>query len=143
VTLSPSQSCPGYTTITSGYDFRKGQPQISQRPHDPVIAPITVLFGHANDQLLKLSLDPRPAAASTGIRAIAFAGHQLAVPGQDGVWSGHIGHLAENLAAQSMTDLAERGSIGVRELQPPFQLRRQDAIFRGQIFGPRQQFLIH
>ncbi len=27
---------------------------------------------------------------------------------------GDIGHLAENLAAQSMTDLAERGSLGVR-----------------------------
>src|SRR6516164_11705713 len=48
-------------------------PQISQRPHNPVIAPITVLFGHANDQLLKLSLDPRPAAASTGLPAIEFA----------------------------------------------------------------------
>jgi hypothetical protein len=34
----------------------------------------------------------------------------------------HIGYLAENLAAQSMTDLAERGSLGVREFQPPFQL---------------------
>jgi hypothetical protein len=65
----------------------------------------------------------RPAAASTGIRAIVFAGHQLAVPGQDGVWSGHIGHLAENFAAQSMTDLAERGSLGVRELQPPWAFR--------------------
>jgi hypothetical protein len=42
-----------------------------------------------------------------------------------------------------MTDLAERDSLGVRELQPPFQLGLQDAIFRGQIFGPRQQFLIH
>ena len=40
-----------------------------------------------------------------------------------------------------MTDLAERGSLGVRELQPPFQLSLQDAIFRGQIFGPRQQLL--
>jgi hypothetical protein len=27
-----------------------------------------------------------------------------------------------------MTDFAERGSIGVRELQPPFQLGLQDAI---------------
>ena len=32
-----------------------------------------------------------------------------------------------------MTDLAERGSLGVRELQPPFQLGPQDAIFGGQI----------
>src|SRR2546425_1701135 len=26
VSLSPSRSCPGCTIITSGYDFRKGQP---------------------------------------------------------------------------------------------------------------------
>jgi hypothetical protein len=31
-----------------------------------------------------------------------------------------------------MTDLAERGSLGVRELQPPLQLGLQDAIFGGQ-----------
>src|SRR6266542_1172087 len=88
-------------------------PKISQRPHDPVITPVTVLLRHANDQLLDLSLDPRPA---TGLGPIEFAGDQLAVPGQDGVRSRHIGHLAENLAAQAMTDLAERGSLGVREL---------------------------
>ena len=95
-------------------------PQIGQRPHNPVIAPVTIFPRHPNDQLLNLSLDPRPAGASTDLRTIEFAGHELAVPSQDGVRPGDIGHLAENLAAQSMTDLAERGSLGVRELQPPF-----------------------
>ena len=42
-----------------------------------------------------------------------------------------------------MTDLAERGSLGVRELEPPFQLGLQDAIFGGQIFDARQQLLVH
>jgi hypothetical protein len=51
--------------------------------------------------------------------------------------------LAENPAAQSMADLGERGSLGVREFQPPFQLGFQDAIFGGQIFIPRQQLLVH
>ena len=106
-------------------------PQIGQRPRNPVITPIPVLLGHANDQLLDLPLDPRSAWASTGLRAIEFAGDQLAVPGQDGVRPGHSRHLGENLAAQSMADLAERGSLGVRELQPPFQLGLQDAIFGG------------
>ncbi len=96
-------------------------PQIGQRARNPVITPVTVLLGHANDQLLDLSLDPRSAGASTGLRAIEFAGDQLAVPSQDGVRLRHTGHLAENLAAQSMADLAQRGSLGVRELQPPFQ----------------------
>jgi len=65
------------------------------------------------------------------------AGDQLAVPGQDGVWPSHIRHLGENSAAQSMTDFAQLGALGVRELQPPLQLRLEDAIFGGQIFESR------
>ena len=42
-----------------------------------------------------------------------------------------------------MTDFAERGSLGVRKLQPSFQLGFEDAVFRSQIFIPRQQFLVH
>jgi hypothetical protein len=42
-----------------------------------------------------------------------------------------------------MTNLPERGALGVRELEPPFQLGLQDAVFCGQIFIPRQQFLVH
>ena len=41
-----------------------------------------------------------------------------------------------------MADLGEGGSLSVRELQPPFQLGFQDAIFGGQIFIPRQQLLV-
>src|SRR6202158_57611 len=94
---------------------------MGQPPRDPVIAPVPVLARHANDQLLDLSLDPRSARASTPLRAIEFAGDKLAVPGQDSVRPGHSCDLGENLAAQAMTDLAERGSLGVRELQLPFQ----------------------
>ncbi len=43
-------------------------PQIGQRPHNPVIAPVTVLLGHANDELLNLSLDPRPVVSENSIR---------------------------------------------------------------------------
>src|SRR5712671_1159771 len=35
--------------------------QIGQRPRNSVITPVTILPRHANDQLLNLSLDPRPA----------------------------------------------------------------------------------
>src|SRR5205814_5452824 len=86
-------------------------PEIGQRACNPVIAPVPVLAGHANDQLLDLSLDPRSARALSGLRAIEFAGDQLAVPGQNGVRAGHSCDLAEDLAAQAMTDLAERGPL--------------------------------
>jgi hypothetical protein len=49
-------------------------PEIGQGAHNPVIAPVSVLARHANDQLLDLSFDPRPARALTGLRAIEFAG---------------------------------------------------------------------
>jgi hypothetical protein len=42
-----------------------------------------------------------------------------------------------------MTNLAEPGSLGVRELEASLQLGLQDAVFGGQIFVPRQQLLIH
>jgi hypothetical protein len=72
-------------------------PQIGQRPHNSVIAPITVLPGHANDQLLNFSLDSRPAGASTRLRAIEFAGDQLAVPDQDGVRRATLASSARTL----------------------------------------------
>ena len=42
-----------------------------------------------------------------------------------------------------MTDLTERGSIGIRQLQPLLRLGLQDAIFGGQIFDPREQLLVN
>jgi hypothetical protein len=58
-------------------------PEVGQCSHDPVIAPIMLLLGHADDQLLDLSTDPRPSGAMAGLRAIEFAGNQLAVPDQN------------------------------------------------------------
>src|SRR5262245_53620497 len=87
-------------------------PQIGQRPRNPVIAPITVLLGHANNQPLDFARDPWPARTATGFRAIELAGDKLAVPGQDGVRPSHGCKLGESLAAQAMTELAERGPLG-------------------------------
>ena len=117
--------------------------QIGQRPRNPIITPVSVLAGHANDQLLDLSLDARPARASTGLRAIELAGDKLAIPAQDGVRPGYGRDIGESLAAQPMTDLAERLSLGVREFQPPPQLRLEDAVLGRQVFIPRQQLLVH
>jgi hypothetical protein len=40
-----------------------------------------------------------------------------------------------------MTNFAERGSLGIRQLQP--QLGLQDAVFGSQTFVSRQQLLVH
>jgi hypothetical protein len=57
--------------------------------------------------------------------------------------SGRPTDLGENLATQAMTNLAERGSLGVREHKSAFQVVFQDAVFGGQIFVPGQQLLVH
>jgi hypothetical protein len=87
--------------------------------------------------LLHLALEPRSARTLTSLRAREFTGDQLAVPGQDRVRPGHgCAASARTFATQAMTDLAERGSLGIREHQSAFL---QDAVFGGQIFVPRQQ----
>src|SRR5882757_1872254 len=80
-------------------------PQIGQRLRDPVIAPVLVLPGHTNDQLLDLSLDSRSARASTRLRAIELAGDKLTIPAQDSVRSRSGGDVGKDLAADPMTDL--------------------------------------
>src|SRR5262245_8239738 len=106
-------------------------PQIGQRPSDPVIAPITVLLGHANDELLDLAPDPRSAWAATGFRAIELAGDKLAVPAQDSVWP-HYGGQSRRVW------LARRPRAwGVHSAWP------SGCGFRGQIFVARQQLLVH
>jgi hypothetical protein len=57
--------------------------------------------------------------------------------------SAPAGPIPSNLAAQAMTELAKRASLGVRELQSTFQLGLHDAVFGGQIFVPRQRLLVH
>jgi hypothetical protein len=86
--------------------------------------------------LFHLALDPWSARALTGLRAIEFAGDQLAVPGQDGVRPGDGCDLGKNLAAQAMSNLAELRTFDVRELQAPFQLGLQDSVFSNQILIP-------
>jgi hypothetical protein len=90
--------------------IRNHIPEIGQGAHNPVIAPVPVLARHANDQLLDLALDPRSTRAMTNLRAIEFAGDQLAVPSQGSVRPGDGCYLGENLAAHAMTNFAERGS---------------------------------
>ena len=89
------------------------QPQISEAEG----------YGHTNDQLLDLVVDRRPARASTSPRAVEFAGNKLATPGKDGVRPGDGCDLGENRTPEPMTDLAERGSVRVRQLQRAFRMR--------------------
>src|ERR1035437_6247957 len=117
--------------------------QIGERPRNPIITPGPVLLGHANNQFLDFSVDPRPAQGSTCPRSIELASDEPSVPCQDGVRQGGSRHLAEGLAAQSMANLAELRSVGVREHQAPLQLGLQDPVLGSQILIPEQQLLVY
>src|SRR5499426_842438 len=121
---------------------RNFKPQIGQRPHNPLIAPGAVLLGHANNQFLNCLVDPGSAWASM-LRAIELARDEPSVPSQNGIRQSGSRYVAECLAAQSTTNLAELRSLGVRELRPTLQLASQDLVLSGEIFIPQQQLLIH
>jgi hypothetical protein len=86
----------GRTESLGALDQGRAEPAQSQAPRD--------------HQLLHLALDPRSIRAMTNLRAIEFAGDQLAEPSQDSVRPGDGCYLGENLTAHAMTNFAERGS---------------------------------
>src|SRR4029077_14256644 len=73
--------------------------QIGQRPHNPVIAPGAVLFGHEDNQFLNCPVDPGSAWASM-LRAIELARDEPSVPSQNGIWQSGSRYVDECLAAQ-------------------------------------------
>src|SRR5262245_16905012 len=121
---------------------RKPQTPDWPAPHNPVIAPGAVLLGHANNQFLNGPVDPGSARASM-LRAIELARDETSVPSQNGIRQSGSRYVAECLAAQSTTNLADLRSCGVRELLPSLQLACQHLLLSGEIFIPHQQLLLH
>jgi hypothetical protein len=76
------------------------------------------------------------------LRAIELARDEPSVPSQNGIWQSGSRYVAECLAAQSTTNLAELRSLGVRELWPTLQLAPQNLVLSGEIFIPQQQLLV-
>src|SRR5262245_4894685 len=77
------------------------------------------------------------------LRAIELAHDEPSVPSQNDIRQSGSRYVAECLAAQSTTNLAELRSLGVRELRPTLQLASQDLVLSGEIFIPQQQLLVH
>jgi len=103
--------------------------QIGERPDNPVIAPRAIFLGHADNQCLDFSVDPRAARSSRPARSVEFARNEPSMPSPDGVRSGDSRYLAESFAGQSMANLTESRPLSVCKRQPALQLSLQDAIF--------------
>jgi len=63
-------------------------PQVGQCSYHPVITPAGVLARQANHQILDLWTGARPAPRAALFAAIEFLGHQLAIPGENGIGFG-------------------------------------------------------
>src|SRR5664279_642931 len=89
-----------------------------------------------------LSIRGRPgvrrARDPSNLRATSLRYHAKMVSGRAAVATSPSG-----LAAQSMANLAELRSLGVRESQAPLQLGLQDPVFSSQILIPQQQLIVH
>src|SRR5262249_47938756 len=73
--------------------------QVGQGADDPVIAPGAILLGHTHDQGLDLRVDPGATGSLALGGAIKFLGHELTVPGQDGVGFDHLSDFLQGLLA--------------------------------------------
>src|SRR5215469_259791 len=117
--------------------------QVSQRAGDAVVTPSRVLAGKPNHQFLHLGGNTGSARIATGLGTIKLAGDEPPVPGEDGVWFGHAGHLLQSFAPESLADLRKRASLRIRQAQPGWQMRPQDSILRRQVLVLEEQFLVH
>src|SRR5215469_2297357 len=117
--------------------------QVSQRAGDAVVTPTRVLAGKPNHQFLHLGGNPGSARTATGLGTIKLAGDEPPVPGEDGVWFGHAGHLLQSFAPESLADLRKRASLRIRQAQACWQVRPQNSILRSQVLVLKEQFLVH
>ena len=62
--------------------------------------------------------------------------------GEDGIGFGDTGDLLKRSAAQSLTDLSEGGSLGIREAHTGGKVGSEDAILGCEVLILEQEFLI-
>src|SRR3981081_2078611 len=131
--MPPRSSCACAPVRTAGRDGTEHCRPFDPRSHAPDwLAPQQ----SDHNPRTNFSVDSWPPRGSTCLSSIELASYEPSVPCQDGVGQGGSRHLAEGLAAQSMSNLAELRSLGVREPQAPLQLGLQDPVFSNQILIP-------
>ena len=116
--------------------------QVGERTNDAIVPPAGVLASHFHNQCFDFGPDSRAAWIAALFRTVEFAGDQPSVPCQDRVWLGNLGYLSQRFASETLTDLRQRGPLGVRQAHPRRQMRPQDSVFRSQVLVLEEQFLV-
>ena len=115
-------------------NFVYSMSQIGQRPLDAPVAPRRILFRHAQDELLHLLGDTRPAQLAALLTAVKLLGDQSLVPAQKRVWRGDGGDLFQARAPEGVGERREAAALGLGQAQPaPAQLEFEDTVFLEEI----------
>ena len=109
---------------------------------DPVVAPIAVLGGKPDDQVLNLSIDVGPTGIAPLLRAIELHRDEPPVPGEDSLGLHDARDLSEDRPPELLADLRQRPAVAVGQFQPARELRPRDPVFRGEILVSQEEVFI-
>src|SRR5262249_14621185 len=84
------------------------QAQVGESADNPVVAPRAILPCHAHHQSFDLWVNHGPTGSLALWGAVKLLGHELPVPGQDGVRFDDLSDFLEGLLAQLLADLCQR-----------------------------------
>src|SRR5215472_8394661 len=116
--------------------------QIGQRAYDAVISPATVLACQPKHKRFHLRRDAWAAGIGTTAGTVELQRHQASMPGEKGIRLGNARDIPQSFAAESFCDLGQSGSLRIRQPEPRWQVRSEDAILGRQVFISQQQFLL-
>jgi hypothetical protein len=106
------------------------QAEVGQGSDNPVIAPRTIVLGHADNQGLQLWVDLRsPWSLALG-EAVELLGHQFAVPAENGLGLDDGGHFRQRLLPQLVADLGQSLPLAVTQPHTSLELGAEETIFR-------------
>ncbi len=96
--------------------------QMGQGTGDTVVTPAPILFGHLDNEVFEFLIDTRPSYGASLLGAVEFFGHELTMPGENGVGFDDVGDFFEGLLAQLYPNLSQRLALGVTEPETAFDL---------------------
>src|SRR5262249_10291740 len=109
--------------------------EINEGASDPIVAPISVLLGHADDQPFDLRDDSRPARIRAMLRPIELAGDQTTIPAENGLGLGDTRYIGEELAAEPFANFSKRAALGVGEPDLAGHVGAEDPVLRDEAFA--------
>jgi hypothetical protein len=108
--------------------------QVAQGSDDAVVTPARVFPRHAHDESFHFRRDGGTTWILPVLGAIELFGHQLSIPGQNGVGLGDASNLPEGSTSQTLADLGQRHSLRVGESQSGGQLGTKNSVLGREVF---------